>query len=78
MTIIDEFIDEDTAIAILTRALHTMHRNPAARRAALAKLRESIAALRSPPPRTRLPEPKPIAPRFQQFYSAMAMFWVQA
>jgi hypothetical protein len=74
----NEWANEDEAFAICVQAIRKLHLNPAARRASIAKLRESIAALRLPPPRTLLPEPKPIAPRFQQFYSAMAMFWVQA
>jgi hypothetical protein len=74
----DVWASDDEAIAVCVQALRLLHANPAARRAAIAKLRESIAALRLPPPRTRLPEPKPIAPRFQQFYAAMATFWEHA
>ncbi len=74
----DVWASDDEAIAVCVQALRLLHANPAARKRAIAELHELIAALRLPPPRTRLPEPKPIAPRFQQFYSAMAIFWEQA
>jgi hypothetical protein len=73
-TVSDEFIDEDLAVEILLRALRA---NPKARWRAIAKLRQLIAELCShiESPRIHLPEPKPITPRFETFYAAMATFW---